>query len=176
MFLWEALQVFGVIRRMTANDDGVDPLEQGKKILGGLAIATIIVFVGPMILFPDNPDLGAGGSEKCATGQIPRTESGSLVCIIPGQTETQCTDASNIWTTVGGNSVCVTTPTTQQAGTGTATTNFMTKIEAQVEAGAKSFLEVLKWILLAATVGAVVILRIGRHVQSSTPNRLPTYS
>ena len=105
-----------MFRRMTAKDDAIDPLEQGKKILGGLGIATLIVFVGPLILFEEE---------------------------VPGTPGTPAPAAS--------------------AGVaGGKTANFMTKIEGEVEAGARSLLEIFKWVLLAATVGAIVFLRMAR--------------
>lgn len=80
---------------------------------------------------------------------------------------TACSGVGGIWATIEGNDACrhpdlKRAPAGAGTGTGGGTTTFVSKVKTQVESGVKDVLEMFKWILLAATVGAVVILRMER--------------
>ena len=161
-----------MFRRMTAKDDAIDPLEQGKKILGGLGIATLIVFVGPLILFeeevPGTPGAPApaASATACPVNTVTKDEGEFRFCTVPANDGAACGNLGGTWHTITAGDICYTSVLQAPVGsTGVAggkTANFMTKIEGEVEAGARSLLEIFKWVLLAATVGAIVFLRMAR--------------
>ena len=131
-------------RSMDKADDSNDPLKGAKNVLIAVVIISAIMFIAPALM-EDEYEIDASGT------------------IINAKDAADCTTKGGDWVDLRAEGAKISNEKCIKS-------NPLVKMSASIELGAKSVLNVMKWVVLAVGVAVVVGMRVKpRHIQIPTP-------